>query len=590
MKAFILCAGIGKRLQPLSNEIPAPMLPLLNKPLIIYILEHLKKFNIQNIKINLFHLPEYIDSYLGDGEKFDLNFSYSLEKDLVGTAGAIKRNSSFVNETLYIQYGNTILDINISDFYFFHKQKKSILTYAVIKNHNKENAYEITFNKNSRIVDYHFRGKPSSNHYVPAGAFLIEPEILNYIPRNIKFDFEEELLFEVCKKQLKSYAYIVNGDYYSIVYPKDLLEINLNLLNKLSKAENKLIFYLANSKIDRSIIQNVNFPIFIGSNSEIKMDVKIAGPVVIGDNVTIDSGTHLSNSIVLNNTYIGKELDIKDSIIFKNLLINTTKDFGIYIIDNFILSTRKKVTFRDRLGKISSRITDIVLSIIGITLLLPVFIIIAILIKIESKGPIFFKSKRIKSPTLVQESERWYRYEPEQYVYYLKFRTMRVDAPENEKLLEMNIYDEGPFFKAKEDPRITRIGKFLRRYSLDELPLLFNVLMGDISLVGIWGLPPKEAEQITKVTQKQKHINISETALTRFRGKLGLAGYWQSRGRSDLTAEERIIHDAVQAISDIEDEQIKKSLKEYSDTHSPKGYISLILDTIKSVIKKQGAY
>lgn len=96
MKAIILGAGIGKRLQPLTNEIPAPMLPILNKPLILYIIEHLKKFNINEIKVTLHHLPEIIDAYLGEGEELDVKISYSLEKELLGTANAIKRVKSFL--------------------------------------------------------------------------------------------------------------------------------------------------------------------------------------------------------------------------------------------------------------------------------------------------------------------------------------------------------------------------------------------------------------------------------------------------------------------------------------------------------------
>lgn len=122
---------------------------------------------------------------------------------------------------------------------------------------------------------------------------------------------------------------------------------------------------------------------------------------------------------------------------------------------------------------------------------------------------------------------------------------------------------------------------------MDELPLLFNVLKGDISLVGIWGLPPEEAQSLYQ--EGVSNNWLKDVAQVRFKGKLGLAGYWQSRGRSELSAEERTIHDSFQAITAFQDEKLKSRLKEYR-TDSVKGYISLILDTVKSVIKRKGAY
>lgn len=586
MKAFILGAGSGKRLQPISNEIPAPMLPILNKPLILYIIEHLKKFGINEVKISLHHLPEIIDSYLGEGEELDIKISYSLERDLFGTAAAIKRISSYFDDTILIYYGNTFAGINIDDFYYFHKSKKSIFSYAVIENKSAENVFEIIFDNKSKIVDYRFRRKRSHSPYIPAGVFLAEKEILNYIPTNKKFSLEEELLFKICKLNLKSYAYILKGEYFRIEAPKDLLETNIRLLKILSSSDQQLIFG-DGRKIHKGVLKSISVPVMIGSNSEIKKNVTIKKPVVIGDNVLIDEGTTISNSLILNDTYIGKNLEIEDSIIYKNLCINTTRDFGIYVTDNFILSPINKSKFSDQIKSLALRFFEIVVALFGLILLSPLMLAIALAIKIDSKGPVFYRSKRLLKPQLVEKGEKWYKYEPEKPVFYLKFRTMKTEFSQSDNILGLNVYGEGPYFKAKNDPRITRVGKILRKTSLDELPLLFNVLKGDISLVGIWGLPPDEAQSLYQ--EGVSNDWLKDVAQVRFKGKLGLAGYWQSRGRSELSAEERTIHDSFQAVTTFKDEKLKSRLKEYR-TDSVKGYISLILDTVKSVIKRKGAY
>lgn len=588
MKAIILGAGTGKRLQPLSNEIPAPMLPILNKPLILYIIEHLKKFDINEIKVTLHHLPEIIDAYLGEGEELDVKISYSLEKELLGTARAIKRVASFFDNTVLIHSGNCFADIDLNDFYYFHKSKKSIFSYAVIDNKYTQNTFEIIFNNNSRIVECRYRKKRAENPFISAGIFLAEKEILDYIPSNTKFSIEEELLFTICELNLRSYAYVLKGEYFKIEHPKDLLETNIRLLQILSQSENQLIFGDIN-KISKDVRRSINVPIMIGSNSEIKKNVTIKNSIVIGNNVIIDEGAILSNSLILNNTYIGKGIEVTDSIVYKNLCINTTRGFGIYVTDEFIISPINKSKLKDKLSSIALRILDIIAALIGLIILSPLMLIIAIAIKIDSKGPVFYRSKRLKQPQLIEKDEKWYRYEPEKPVFYLKFRTMKSEIYPSEKILGINVYTEGPYFKAKDDPRITRVGKFLRKTSLDEIPLLFNVLKGDLGLVGVWGLPPEEAQALYQKGVSEDWLKLKDVARMRFKGKLGLAGYWQSRGRSELTAEERTIHDSVQAIAHIEEEKLRNRLGEYR-SDSVKGYISLILDTIKSVIKRKGAY
>ncbi len=588
MKGIILGAGLGKRLQPLSNEIPAPMLPILNKPLILYIIEHLKKFEITDIKISLHHLPEIIDAFIGEGEELNVRISYSLEKELFGTATALKRVTSFFNDTIVIHYGNCLTEIDLNEFYYFHKSKKSIFSYAVIENTIAQNTYEIIFDQNSKIVNYRFRRKRSISPYISAGVFLAEKEILNYIPSNSKFSLDEELLFTICEKKIDSFAFVVHGEYFKIEYPKDLLKTNINLLKLLSESEGQLIIG-DKRKVHKDFQKSLNVPVMIGENSEIRKNVLIKSPVVIGKNVVIDEGTTISNSLILDDTYIGKNLEVIDSIIYKNLCINTTQDFGIYVTDSFIISPINKSRLKDKIKGMTYRIFDFVIALIGLIIFLPLMLLIAIAIKLDSKGPIFYRSKRLIRPLLIEKTQKWYKYEPEKEVIYLKFRTMKVSQFPEEKISELNVYNEGPYFKAKDDPRITRVGKFLRRTSLDELPLLFNVLKGDIGLVGIWALPPEEAQTLYQEGISKDWLKLKELAQVRFKGKLGLAGYWQSRGRSNLTAEERAIHDSIQAISNIEDEKLKKRLKEYR-SDSVKGYISLILDTIKSVIKRKGAY
>jgi lipopolysaccharide/colanic/teichoic acid biosynthesis glycosyltransferase len=175
-----------------------------------------------------------------------------------------------------------------------------------------------------------------------------------------------------------------------------------------------------------------------------------------------------------------------------------------------------------RVGLMSKRAFDILVSSIALLLLSPLFLLIALAIKLESGGPVFYVAKR---------AGRGYR-----IFNFFKFRTMCQGADTRiGELTHLNQYDaavRGPvFFKISNDPRITRIGSFLRNTSLDELPQLINVFLGDMSLVGNRPLPLYEAETLT-----------TDDYAARFMAPAGITGLWQvkKRGNRDMSVEERI--------------------------------------------------
>ena len=203
----------------------------------------------------------------------------------------------------------------------------------------------------------------------------------------------------------------------------------------------------------------------------------------------------------------------------------------------FLIAHRKEVkginkikdsSYRIPIGK---RVFDVVVASCALLFLSPVLALIAILIKTTSKGPILYSSKRAGTSYKVFD--------------FLKFRSMVVDADKKlEELSHLNQYTEettGPSFtKIQNDPRVTRIGKFIRKTSLDELPQLINVLKGDMSIIGNRPLPLYEAEQLT-----------TDLNARRFIAPAGLTGLWQvsKRGKKDMSVQERIDLDIEYALN-----------------------------------------
>lgn len=197
--------------------------------------------------------------------------------------------------------------------------------------------------------------------------------------------------------------------------------------------------------------------------------------------------------------------------------------------------------------KKAKRLTDIVLSILGLILLSPLFFVIICAIKIDSKGPAFFLHKRIG--------------EKGKTIYIYKFRTM-VDNAEDliKKFTPKQLKQFNENFKLENDPRITKIGKFLRNTSLDELPQLLNILKGELSIVGPRPIVDDELEKYGE--NKEKFLSVTP----------GLTGYWAANGRSNTTYEQRMQMELY-----------------YVENASLKIDVNIFFKTIFKVLKKEGA-
>ncbi|HCA42540.1 MAG TPA: hypothetical protein DEP28_04725 [Bacteroidetes bacterium] len=601
MKAFILSAGIGSRLIPLTLTIPKPMLPIVNKPALEHTINLCKRHNIRDIKMNLYYLPENIDKYFKDGKDFGVNISYSLEKKLLGTAGAIKRVQSFFNDTFVVLSGDGFTNIDLSAMLKFHKEKNSKATIAVKQVDDPSKFGVVVTNEENKILRFQEKPKPDEalSNLINTGIYIFEPEILNLIPGKEEYDFGYQLFPKLLEINYPFYAFKSEFDWNDIGSLKEYWKVNLDVVSGKVKEFGFDSFAVKNnvkidetSKIDKEVFANAKGSILIGKNCVVKQGVKLTGPLVIGDEVFIDENAILNESVILSNTYIGKEVEIKQSVVNQNYHLSVPNNFGLFIDDDKVLMSHHIVPFKTRFDQFLINLTDRVVAFFALLFLSPVFLIVAILIKLDSKGPVFYISKRLKAPEVEKKGSHWYVFIKEKPVKYYVFRTMYVDADKRVKDLK-NKYDTGPFRKIENDPRVTKIGRILRKTSIDELPLFWNVLKGQMSLVGIWALPTYEAKELLDEGLKSESgneiLDLSETAKVRFQGKLGLAGFWQARGRSNLTAEERALHDTMQSVMENIDYKDKQYLGEYGEFKTYKGYLKVLFETFKSVVKREGA-
>ena len=214
---------------------------------------------------------------------------------------------------------------------------------------------------------------------------------------------------------------------------------------------------------------------------------------------------------------------------------------------SFFLHYIKAISLKEALYLFFKRFFDILLSFIAIIVLFPFFLIIALAIKIDSPGPVIYSQKRVGK-------------NGKQFIFY-KFRSMCQDADkELAKLKDKNEAD-GPVFKIAEDPRVTRVGKFIRKNSIDEFPQLINIIKGDMSIVGPRPPLPCEVKQYT--VQQMHRLDV----------KPGLTCYWQISGRSNISFQKWVELD----LKYIKERSLWTDLK-------------IIVKTVPAVLTKRGAY
>ncbi len=321
MKAFILAAGAGTRLRPLTFECPKPMIPLLNKPVVEHTLNNLKKHNVDSVVMNLHTLPKKITDYFGDGKKFGIDITYSLEETLLGTAGGLKKCKSFFDSTFIVMSGDGLSNVDLTSAIEFHKKKKSVAT-MVLKKIETKFSYGITLtDKFNRIIN--FVEKPTwgsvFSDTVNTGIYIFEPEIFKYIPDGF-YDFGKDLWPKLLKLKKPIYAYLMTGYWTDIgnidEYRQGIRDglfgtISIEISGK--KQKNTEVIIDSNCSIDKTV-KFIGKSV-IGKNCKIGKNVVIDNGTVIGDNVQIQDDAIIKDSVIWSKTIIGKQAKLYSSII-----------------------------------------------------------------------------------------------------------------------------------------------------------------------------------------------------------------------------------------------------------------------------------
>lgn len=344
MKAVIMAGGFGTRIQPLTSSMPKPMIPLFNRPIMLHIVELLKKHDITDLVMLLYHQPEIIKKFFRDGADFGVKITYVTPLEDMGTAGAVKAAEKYLDERFMVISGDLLTDFNLKKVLDFHADKQAMATITLTSVKDPLQFGVVITDKEKRITQ--FLEKPGWGEVISdtinTGIYVLEPEIFNYIPEGENFDFSQDLFPTMLKNKDPLYGFsakgywrdIGNTDSYREAY-HDIFKGKVNLKIDEEKQDYVGKDLRIGADVTLEDASGMTGTVVIGDNSQIRGQVQIKDSV-IGRNCTIEAGVKLNRCVLWDNAYVKKGARITDSVICANVRVGQSAvlDEGVIVADD----------------------------------------------------------------------------------------------------------------------------------------------------------------------------------------------------------------------------------------------------------------
>ena len=337
MKAMVLAAGRGNRVRPLTDTVPKPMIPVINKPVMAFLVDLLRQHGFEDIVVSTSYLAHEIENYFGDGDAFGVNIAYSFEgyhidgepvPEGLGSAGGLKKLqefSQFFDGTFVVLCGDAIIDLDLTEAVRQHRERRSIAT-IVLKDVPRSDTCRygiVRTDDTGRILQFQEKPDPKDAISTTAntGIYIFEPAVLDHIPSGQTFDIGGQLFPLLAAKQLPFYGITLPFTWIDIGQTPDYWHATQLILRGGLK-----FFEMPGREIAPGVWAGINLavdldqatiqgPVYIGSSTKIEPGATIIGPACIGRNCLIESGARIDRCIVGDYTRVTGFADVAEKII-----------------------------------------------------------------------------------------------------------------------------------------------------------------------------------------------------------------------------------------------------------------------------------
>lgn len=232
MKAVILAGGLGTRLQPYTTFLPKPMLPLGEKPILEHLVEWTKKNGVKSIVLCVSYLRKTIEDYFEDGKRFGVNIEYAISDKPLATAGQLKTAETFIDDTFVCMYGDSIFDFSLRNMIKQHQERNAFVTMSLYEYKTNLAYGVIETTKNGKVTSWN--EKPEIKANINMGCYVMEPEVMDFIPKNKPYGMDDVIKKAIAKKKLIN-SFVTKKGFLDIGNKVTYKKANEEYLQKLGK-------------------------------------------------------------------------------------------------------------------------------------------------------------------------------------------------------------------------------------------------------------------------------------------------------------------------------------------------------------------
>lgn len=312
MKAMIMAAGVGSRLMPMTAGLPKPMIPMANRPLMENTVRLLAQHGFTELVANLHYLGDQISGYFGDGRQFGVSMRYSLEEQLLGTAGGVKRCAGFLDQTFVIVSGDALTDIDLTRLVDAHRSHGALATIALKEVPDVEHFGIVITGDDERIRSFQEKPRPQEalSQVANTGIYVFEPEVFKYIPDGF-YDFGTQLFPLLVKMGSPFFGVTAEGYWCDVGNLETYRQAHADVLAGKVRAVQE----------GRLILAEAGRRVLLGDRVELGDGVRFSGNVVIAPGCLIGDGVAISDAVIWENTIVGAGASIHESVVGANCQI-----------------------------------------------------------------------------------------------------------------------------------------------------------------------------------------------------------------------------------------------------------------------------
>jgi mannose-1-phosphate guanylyltransferase len=346
MKAMILAAGKGTRVRPITYTMPKPMMPILQKPVMEFLVELLRQHGFNQIMVNVSHLAEEIENYFRDGQHFGVEIAYSFEGriedgqlvgEAIGSAGGMRRIqdfSPFFDDTFVVLCGDALIDLDLTAALKWHREKGAIAT-VVMKtvDPSEVSSYGVVVTDEEGRIKA-FQEKPSVeealSNTINTGIYIFEPEVLDYIPSKEVFDIGGDLFPKLVEMGAPFFGIPMDFQWVDIGRVPDYWHAIRSVLSgevkNVSVPGREVapgVYAGLNVSVNWDKV-DIQGPVYIGGMTKIEDGARIVGPSMIGPNCWICGGATVENSVIFEYSRLGPNVRLVDKLVYGRYCVDKT--------------------------------------------------------------------------------------------------------------------------------------------------------------------------------------------------------------------------------------------------------------------------